>query len=323
MKRIIEDIKSGQFRRAYVLYGDEKYLLKAYLKRLLEALGASDYNLNYTRFENKQASENDLIEICDTMPFLSDRRIVVLEDSGLFKEKNEKLAEYFNDLPEYLTVIFVNPDMDKRSRLYKSVSKYNGVIEFRTQDESYITNWILSEIKNSGKKIRRSTLEMFLSGCGTDLGFISCELEKLISYSGEREEITSEDIKQVCSPQIENRIFDMISDMASGKRKEALEKYNELILLKEPPMKMLALMERQFRQLLDIRQLLAKGQGEKLIAETLGLHPYAVKKNMPLARKYSENEIRDVLEEMVSYDEDVKSGRMNDRIAVELMLMRG
>ena len=322
MKRIAEDIKNGSFRQAYVFYGSERYMLKMYLNRLLSALGATDDNMNFNKFEGKNLSEDSIIETCETMPFFADRRIVLIEDSGFFKEKTEKLASYLEDLPEYLVIIFSETEMDKRNKLYKAAAKYDGVIEFKTPDEKDITNWILSELKKSGKKIRRSVLELFINGCGTDLGFISCELEKLISYTGGREEITAEDIDKICSFQVENRIFDMISDMAAGKRDKALKIYNDLILLKEPPMKMLALMERQFKQLLDIKQLASKGQGEKLIAETLGVHPYSVKKNMPLARRYSEKEMRAVLEEMARMDEDVKSGRLNDRIAVELLLIQ-
>ena len=321
MKRIMEDIKTGQFRRIYLLYGSERYLLDVYLKKLLKALGASDENMNFTKFEGRQISEDEIIEICETMPFLADRRIVLIEDSGFFKEKKEKLAAYLPELPDYLTVIFSEREADKRGKLYKAAAAYDGAVEFKTPDEKDITNWVLSELKRNGKKIKRPALEAFLSGCGTDLGFISCELEKLISYSADTEEITLEAVSEICSPQIENRIFEMISDMAAGRRKNALEKYNELLLLKEAPVKMMALMERQFRQLLAIRELSARGQGEKLISEALGLHPYAVKKNLPLARKYTEKEITSILEEMACFDEDVKSGRLNDRIAVEMLLI--
>jgi DNA polymerase-3 subunit delta len=321
MKRIIEDIRSGQFKKVYILYGDERYMLNVYLKKLLTALGASEDNMNYTKFEGKQAQEEAVIETCDTMPFFAERRVVLIEDSGLLKEKNEKLAGYLAELPDYLTLIFSEREIDKRGRLYKAAAVYDGVVEFKAPDEKDITNWIVAELKKNGKKIRRSVLEEFMNGCGTDMGYIACELEKLISYCGSREEITADDIKEICSPQIENRIFEMISDMAAGKRERALAVYNELLLLKEPPMKMMALMERQFRQLLDMRQLMSGGQGEKIIAQTLGMHPYAVKKNMPLARKYKEKEIRDILEEMIRFDEDIKSGRLNDRIAVELLLV--
>lgn len=321
MSKITEDIKTGEFRQAYLLYGEERYMCRAYLSRLLKALECSDDSMNYTKFEGKQASEDNIIEICETLPFFADRRVVLIEDTGLLKDKSDKLADYFKELPEYLTVIFSEKEIDKRNRLYKAVAKYERVEEFKLLEEKDIVNWILVELKKSGKKIKKSTLELFLNGTGEDMNFISCELEKLIAYTGEREEITADDINQVCSVRIENKIFDMISDMAAGKRSSALKNYNDLILLKESPMKMLVLMERQFRQLLHIKQMSIKGQGERLIADTLKLHPFVVKKNMPLARKYSESELTAMLERLAASEEDIKSGRLNERLAVELMLL--
>ncbi len=321
MKRISEDIKTGSFKSEYLLYGEEKHMLKLYLKHLLGALDATDDNMNYTRIEGKQ-SEDGIIEICETMPFFSDRRVVLIEDSGFLKEKSDKLADYFANPPEYLVVIFAEGAIDKRNRLYKSVAKFDRVIEFKSLDEKEISMLVLSELKRNGKKIKKPALDAFLNGAGTDYGYIACELEKLISYVGEREEVTAEDIHEICSPQTENRIFDMISDMAAGRKSNALRAYRDLVLLKEPPMKMLALMERQFRQLLGINRLMADGYGEKMIAETLKIHPYAVKKSIPLARKYKESELREMLEEAVRYDEEIKSGLLSDRIAVELLLMR-
>ena len=133
--------------------------------------------------------------------------------------------------------------------------------------------------------------------------------------------MTSKDIEEICSMQTENRIFDMINDVASGKRDSALKNYHDLLLLKEPPMRILSLMERQFDQLLRIKELSSGGLGEKLIADKLKLHPYAVKKNLPLTRKYSMAELRTAVEKLVSAEEDVKSGRLTDSMSVEIMLI--
>ncbi len=321
MKKIADDIKNNSFNSLYLLYGEEKYILKLYLNKLLKALDAVDDSMNFTRFEGKQTAEKDIIEIGDTLPFFADRRVILIENSGYFKEKCERLPEYLKSIPEYLTIIFSEEEIDKRGRLYKAAAKQGCVCEFKTLSEAELSKMVAAELARSKKKIRKSTVEMFLSGAGTDFGFIACELEKLIAYSAEREEITEDDIAKICSPKIENRVFDMISDLAAGKKESAIRIYQDLILLKEPPMKMLALMERQYRIMLDMRQLLSKGMGENLIAETMGIHPYAVKKNMAIVRKYSEGELRGLLERIVGFDEDVKSGRISDRLAVEFALI--
>ncbi len=321
MKRITEDIKTGDFKRIYLIYGEEEYLCRMNKNKLLKALGVYDDSMNFTKFEGSQISEEQIIDTCETLPFFADRRVILIEDSGFLKEKKEKLPDYLADPPEYAVIIFYEKEIDKRNRLYKAIAKYDRVIEIKKPDEKELTNWILVELKRSNKVIKKSTLEFFLSGSGTDMNFISCELEKLISYTGERKEITADDVKAVCTFQVENRIFDMISDRASGNKEKALKEYYDLLLLKEPPMRILFLLARQYDQLLRIKDLADQGMGEKLIAETLKIHPYAVKKNRPLAMKYSRDELKCALEECVRAEEDVKTGKMADKLSVELLLV--
>ncbi len=322
MKRITEDIKTGNYRSAYLICGEEAYLRRLLRDRLLKGLEVSEDSMNYTRLEGKQATEERIIETCETLPFFADRRVVLVEDSGFLKEKKEKLAEYAAHLPDYAVLIFSESEVDKRGKLYKAIAKYDRVIECKVLDEKELTNWILVELKKNGKTVKKSTLDLFLSGVAADLNFVSCELEKLIAYTHGREEITPADIRAVCSVQIENRIFDMIADAAAGRREKALKEYYDLLLLKESPMRILFLMERQFDQLLRMKELSAGGMGEKLIAQELKIHPYAVKKNLPLAGKYSQKELRTALEDLVRAEEDVKTGRLTDKMSVELMLVK-
>ena len=165
-------------------------------------------------------------------------------------------------------------------------------------------------------------MDLFLSGTGTDLGYINCEIEKLIAISGERDEITEQDVQDICSPVIENRIFDLVSAVASGNRTEALKRYKELKALKEPAMRMLYLIERQFSQLLSIKQLSEAGIAQPQIAQILKIHPYAVKKSLPLTRKYSEKQLREAVEYMLETEEDVKTGRLAEALSVELVIMK-
>lgn len=319
MNVIADDIKNGEYRQVYLIYGEEAYLCQMYKKKLIESINADQ--MNFTKFEGKQAVTEKIIEKSETMPFFADYRVILIEDSGLFKEKADALSDYLKKLPEYVIIIFVEKEIDKRNKLYKVAEKYKGVCECAPLSEKELTNWILVELKRNEKQIKKSTLDKFMSGIGSNMNLISCELEKLISYTGGRKEITSKDIDEICSVQTENRIFDMINDVASGRRASALRNYHDLLLLKEAPMKILSLMERQFDQMLRMKELSGDGFGEKIIAEKLKIHPYAVKKNLPIARKYSMDELKNAVEQIVRAEEDVKSGRLADVVSVEMMLI--
>ncbi len=319
MNIIADDIKKGEYRQVYIIYGEEAYMCQTYKKKLIESINANQ--MNFTKFEGKQSTAEKIIEKSETMPFFADHRVILIEDSGLFKEKADALSDYLKKLPEYIIVIFVEKEIDKRSKLYKAAEKYKGVCECIPLSDKELVNWILVELKRNKKQIKKSTLEKFMNGAGSNLNLISCELEKLIAYIGDRNEITAKDIDDICSKQTENRIFDMINDVASSRRAQALRNYHDLLLLKEAPMKILSLIERQYDQMLRMKELSGDGFGEKLIAEKLKIHPYAVKKNLPIAKKYSMEELKNAVEQIVRAEEDVKSGRLADAVSVEMMLI--
>ena len=321
MKRLSEDIRTGNFKRVYLLFGEEGRFRVLAKQNLISALVPSDDEMNLTVFSEKGCDEQKIIEICDTLPFFAERRVVVLENSRFFKEKRERITEYIKHIPEYLVILFVEQEVDKRSALYKAVAKAGTAVEFKRLSEKDLSDWLLVKISRSGKKIRRPEMELFLSYVGDDAGIAECELEKLICYIGDRDVIRKEDIEEICVRSLENRIFDMLTDMTMGRKRKALDEYRDLLLMKEEPMRILYMMGRQYDQLLKIRELSAEGMTEKRIAEAAGIHPYAVKKGLPISRHYTVSQLRGILEEFVQTEEDVKTGRLAGNLAVELMLL--
>ncbi len=322
MNQIAEDIKTGNFKNLYLLYGSEKTIRQLCRRQLLNALLPGEDDMNLTVFSGETCVPEQIIDTCETLPFFADRRVVLVEDSGFFKEKQESLAKYIKHLPSYLCLIFSEESVDKRNVMFKEAAKNGVAAEFSVLTRSEMAAWLNSKLKKDHKTIRRAEMDLLLSYVGEDAGRAECEVEKLICYTGDRGEITGEDIRAVCVPELEDRIFDLLSDLSLGRKKEAFEYYRDLILLKEPPMRILYMMARQYRQLLTIRDLAREGFKEKEIAAIAGMHPYVVKKNLPVARRYSRERLENLLREFVETEEDVKTGRLTDRLAAELMLIR-
>nr|MDE7014008.1 DNA polymerase III subunit delta [Kineothrix sp.] len=129
MQRINEDIKSGNFKQSYLLYGEEAYLRKQYRDRLKQAMTADGDTMNYSYFEGKDISVPAVIDLAETLPFFADRRVIVIENSGLFKHGGEQLAEYLQKPAESTYFIFVETEVDKRSKLFKTVSSKGMGVE--------------------------------------------------------------------------------------------------------------------------------------------------------------------------------------------------
>lgn len=322
MEQLLQDLKEQNFKNVYLLCGEEAYLRSQYKKKLRDALVTEGDTMNASYYEGKDINPRAVIDLAETLPFFADRRVIMVENSGFFKNKCEELADYMSMIPETTCFIFVETEIDKRNRLYKEVKKHGRVVEFGTQKEEVLTKWILGMLKKEGKNVTRETLQTFLVKTGSDMQLIKNELDKLISYTEGKDVITTADVEYVCVTQTSNKIFDMIHAVAEGNQKRALELYEDLLSLKEPPMRILFLIARQFNQLYQLKILTKEGMPSSEIAKQAGIMPFAMKKYQTQAKSFTEEELRNAVEECVAGEEAVKTGAMNDRLSVELLIMK-
>ena len=297
MKNLNEDLKTGKLKQAYLLYGEENYLKRQYKERITKALLGEDDTMNYAYYEGKGINLKEVIDLAETLPFFAERRLIVFENTGLFKSAGADLADYIKDLPETTCFLFIETEVDKRSKLFKAVKAKGSVVEMNFQDEATLKRWTAGCIQREGKKITERDVIYFLEKVGTDMENITKELEKIFCYTLGRDVIAREDIDAVCVTQISNHIFEMVNAVAEKKQKKALDLYYELLALKEPPMRILFLMMRQYRNLFQVKGLMKKGYNRKEIASKAGLHPFAAGKYMDQAKVFKTSELREILED--------------------------
>lgn len=321
MKSLNEDIKTGQFKSIYLLYGEEEYLKKQYKGRLTRAMLPDGDTMNYAYYEGKGIPVPEIIDLAETMPFFAERRLIVIEDSGLFKTAAPELADYLKAMSGSTCFLFIEKEVDKRGRLYKAAKEKGRVVELSRQDERTLMRWLSGMARQEGKQIQESTVRYILLKTGADMENLEKEMEKLFCYTLEKDEITVQDVDAVCTTHIENHIFEMIEAVAKQQKKKALDYYYDLLALKEPPMRILYLLARQFQLLLEVQELVKKGLGRKQIAEKAGLHPFAAGKYMEQCRNFRKEELRAIMEESAELETAVKTGRLNDVMSVELFIM--
>lgn len=222
---------------------------------------------------------------------------------------------------EWLQLI-VESEVDKRSKMYKAVKKAGYAAELNHQDHAQLAQWAAGILTKEGRKITGRTMDLFLSKTGEDMENIRMELEKLISYTWGRDVITEQDVEEISTAQASNKIFDMISALAARQTRKAMDLYQDLLTLKEPPMRILFLIARQFNQILQVKELAAKGMDKGAIAGRLKIQPFVVGKVLPQTRAFSREQILSYVELCAQLEEDVKTGRLSDRLAVELLLTK-
>lgn len=322
MKSIDADIKAGSFQPVYLLYGEESYLKRQYGQKLRQALAGVDDTMNVSFYEGKNINPGEIVDLAETLPFFAERRLIMLENSGVFKSSSEELADYMKHVAETTCFVFVEEEVDKRGKMYKAVKNVGRAVEFSRQTEEVLTRWILARLGREKKKITRQVLQLFLEKTGSDMEYIDKELEKLFCYTLGREVISAEDVEAVCVAQTTGKIFEMVDKIAGKQQKQALELYYDLLALKEPPMRILFLIARQFNLILQVKELAEQGMERGMIASKLKMQPFVAGKVMGQARSFSREQILSYVNWCVELEEAVKTGQLSDRLAVELLLTK-
>ena len=321
MEKINADIKANEFKPVYLLYGDEPYLKKQYEDKLIKAV-VSDDTMNYSYFDKESVSVKEIMSIGDTLPFFAEKRLIVVENSGFFKSSNDELAIYIKNMPDYLIIIFVEEQIDKRNKLYKSVSETGYVSEMNAQPVSVLTKWIKGLFNAENKEITGEAVTCLLDRTGASMNLIKQEIEKLVTYVDNRPVIEKHDVEAVCSTQTVSRIFEMISAIGEKNQQKALNLYYDLLTLKEKPMSILFLIVRQFNGILQVSQGLSQGKNNSVMAKKIGIQPFLVGKYASCARKFTHEILYSALKDCAQVEEDVKSGKLIDRIAVEMIIIK-
>jgi DNA polymerase-3 subunit delta len=322
MRRIDEDISSGQFQNIYLLYGEEDYLKLQYKNKLLKALVNEGDNMNFTKYEDNGINVGQVIDQAETMPFFAEHRVILIENSGFGKKMPEDLGNYLSSIPDFTIFIFVEPSADKRGKLYKAAKAAGRDIEMNMPNESVLAKWVGGQLNDAGKQMKRDAWSQFLNMTHDSMDNMATELDKLVSYVGDRNQITLDDVNAICIARVETKIFDMLNAISAKDLKKTLDLYQDMLSAKEPPMRILTMIVRQFRQMKVIKELSAYGNNAGTIASKVGMPDFAVRRTMQLANNFSAKEITNLLNDAADFEEQFKTGRLDEKLAVELIIMK-
>ena len=321
MERINKDIASGQFSPYYLLWGEEDYLKSQALSKLQKAILKDGSDMNYLYFEGKKFKEEEFLSFGQTLPFFADYRLVVLKDTNFFKESCESFMEALDAISPTTIVIFVESVCDKRNRLYKLVKEKGYVSEMNSLDEKSLLIWLKKRFLEEGKKISDRNIAYFLECIGKDMNLLKNEMEKLCCYVGEKDEITRQDMDEIMVPQVEGKVFEMLSAIGTKNRQRVMELYHDLLETKEPIMKLFVLLVRQVNLLVQTKSAGGAGLSKGEIAQKVGIPPFAVGKTLEQAKQFDSQTLHEILEECAEMEQNIKQGRIKDQMALEVLLV--
>ncbi len=331
MKNLQADIKNKAFQRVYLFFGEEQYLVNLYESNIKQAVLSEEAALmNCDVFEGKNADLTQLFQTVNTLPFFSDRRLVLVKESGLFaagrKDDTQQVAAWVEDkggqgLPDFCVLVFIESQVDKRNKLYKAVSKAGRCVEFQTPDEKALIDWIARSLKKEGKTIAIKDARVLIQATGGDMSLMQQEMGKLVTHCPQAM-VTAHDIEAVCIKPLAVRVFDLLDAIGAKDGHKALDIFNNLVVTKQSPIMVIAVLGKQLKQLLQCKMLAEKGNPPGMIAEKMELRSFMVNNLMAQGRRFSSAKLSQLLSLCLETDISIKTGKMNDQLAVELLIIQ-
>ena len=231
-----KDLKAGNQKALYLLYGEEQYLIETNLKRIKTLFGECIQGINYISIDDQNVSE--IISDIETPSFGYPKKLIIAKNTGLFKKDakkattdiakiKEKLTSYIKEnikiIDESVVIVFIEDDVDARSALYKEIEKDGIVCKFDFQKPFQLEQRIKSICNAYKVNIDNQTAQYFIECCGTSMQELINEIRKLIEYAGENGTIKKEDIDSLSVKKLESVIFDLTDDLGKKDIAKALQ----------------------------------------------------------------------------------------------------
>ena len=256
-QKLKKDIKEGTIGTLYVFHGEEAYLRDFYLgqlkKKLLPA-GMEEFNLH--TLSGKEFDVKTLAQLVDCLPMMSERTLIVVNDYDIYKGDKDALAAVLRELPDYVCLVFVYDlieyKADARTKLAALLKEKGSVVPFNRQGQGDLVDWISRRFKAMDHDIGTEDAKYLIFLCGDLMNNLISEIGKIGSYAAHHR-VTRQDIDAVATPQLDAVVFQMTDAIAAGNFDKAAEVLGELLHMQEAPIKLLAVLGKQLRQLYTAR----------------------------------------------------------------------
>ncbi len=335
-KELINDINNNKLNTVYLFTGIEKYLIDKTIDMLREKyIDKSFETLNYVVLDGKDIDFDNILDACETLPFMAEKKLVIIKDINEVMENkgtdfDKRLGEYISKLDHYLTLIIIDKSnsLNKTSNIYKAVKKLGGVVEFNKLKGRDLNAWVEKKFKEYNKNISYGNISYFIQSSSYNtynslntLYDLENEILKIVNYTQEKE-ISKEDIDLVLSRTLDTNIFNLLSYLNRRDSEAALRTFNELYISNEPVQRILAMIIRQIRLMLSYKLYRERGDTEGSIQKKLQIKDYEFKRISKESSSFSKEYLLQALELILRLDIKQKTSSQDEKLALEMLIIQ-
>lgn len=311
-------VKKGSIGDAYLMEGPEEYIKQQALERLKEKLlPAGLEEMNLTELTDPDADA--LIAAAETLPFMGEKRLVVIRECNLLtsgkkaedENKAKAIADYIGHIsPSTCLIFYVKGKADGRKKLYTLLKKKNAIVDFSPMSDAECVAWAAKTMQRMGKVLDRSCAEKLVFTVGRDAALLKQEMEKLAAYLSDRDTVTEKDIDDVCTRSSEYTVFQMVDAQVAGNNQQAFALLRDVLRGGEDRMMVLAMLLRQYRILYHMRCMQEENTPQQSQAQLLGIPPFAAGRTREQARRFDRQRLKAAYDMLLGYEQGIKSGRL-------------
>ncbi len=324
-------LKKDLTLNCFLFEGGEEYLKRSALEALKVKIIKPPFGeMNYSVLEDPD--DKQIIQLSETLPFMAEKRLIVIKESrfvqeGAGKSKSPKqqdsLFKYLGGMPDTSVIVFYCKGKSTgNKKIVKQIKNSGGQVLFDTLSETALTKWIARELKKYGKKTDVPTAQHLMFTCGRDMTVLSNEIAKAALVNADSDILTVKDIDAICAKTREYKVFDLSEQVASGDSAKAVKLMNSLISDGESRLLLLALLQRQYRQMLFVKILNESKTPNAKAARLLGVPAFVVGKLSRAAGNYTADELKKAYEMLIFAEYGVKSGKMPETGSLENAVYR-
>ncbi len=315
---------ASDLKPVYLILSDQEFLRQHALEKLRTRVAeVADIDFNYELFEGENASGDAIVGACNTFPFASERRLVVVRNvDKLSKDALDALTLYAENPAETTVLALSAEKLAKNTRLYKSVDKLGGVVERKTPKGAEFQRRVVQMAAEQGKSMSSDAAEALVAATGENLRTVSAELNKLISFVGKAERISRSDVEKVTSDTAKLKVWEFTDAVADRNCGRALKIASNLLGAGESVFGLHAMALRTIRDLIAARSLLDRGQGSASdLGKALGKPDWMVKRLPRQAAAFSATELSALLRAAAEGEGQMKTSR-DARLVFELWIVK-
>ncbi len=328
----------------YILHGEDELSRTEAIAKMRAKMGDPQFaDLNTARYDGRKVTLGELQHACDAVPFLTDKRLVIVEgllarleprrakgaDEGETEEESnptlaKELIAYLDRLPETTRLVFIeSKTLAKNNPVLKHAAAVDAqqayVKEFAAPTERALPKWIQDRVKSKGGTIEPTAVTELAAHVGADLRLLDNEIEKLLTFRADQP-IRAEDVHALVASARESDVFAMVDAIGRRERGVALKLLHDLLSHKAEPPQLFGMIVRQFRLLLQMRDLAARGLTLDAAREQLKLHPFVASKTWTQALNFTLPQLEAIYRKLLDADIAIKTGRSEPVLALDVLV---